>query len=501
MNSCTDNERIELQVENFGPIAEAKVDMRSLNVFVGPSNSGKSYLATLIYAFHQFISEFHSSKYYGSLIDGADLDNFLCKLDENNTVPDYFQSFADSAEISGTNVPKNVIEQLCVAFSETASSNFDLQLRRCFGVNKLSSLIRKKAKSAIVRIVKRQNDKSSATTLQRQLLHSCVGKLEIPLLGDNSVAISEKRANFYRKIFEMNKTGDLSSGVMGQIREYYLIDLLKQLLHAIAEPLVAEAFYLPSDRAGIMRLQLALVRSLIKDASKAGLDHIERTPVFSGVYADFLANLTEIEDNSEKIQDANIEISKAIESNVLKGSVWVKRSDLAKYPQFLYRPNGWEEDLPLINVSSMISELTPLVLYLRHVVLPGNVLIIEEPESHLHPEMQVELVRQLALIVKNRIRVIVTTHSELVLDELANIVKRSQIQPQKELPSNSKLNYSLNSDQVGVWRFEEGKNTEGSNVREIVLNDSDLYPSGFSDAATEVHNQWAVITDTIENNS
>ncbi len=500
MNSCSNNKRIELEVENFGPIAEAKFDMRSLNVFVGPSNSGKSYLATLIYTFHQFLSEFHSLKTYGSLIDGTNLDNFLSKLEENNAIADYFQSFAESTATSGTNVPKNVIEQLCVAFSEAASSNFDLQLKRCFGVNDLSSLIRKQTKSAVVRIVKRQNGKSSTTTLERQLLHSSVGKLELPLLGDNSVAISEKRVNLYKKLFRVNKTGKLPSEVMGQMRDIFPINLLRHLLHAIAEPFVAEAFYLPSDRAGIMRLQSALVRNLIKDASKAGLTHMEATPLFSGVYADFLVNLAGIEGGSEKLLEANIEISKAIESNILKGSVWVKRSELTNYPQFLYRPNDWENDLPLISASSMISELTPLVLYLRHVVLPGNVLIIEEPESHLHPEMQVELVRQLALIVKNRIRVIVTTHSELVLDELANIVKRSQLPPQKERPSNSKMQYSLNSDQVGVWRFEEGKNAEGSKVREIVLDDSDRYPSGFSNATTEIHNQWATITDTIESN-
>ena len=63
---------------------------------------------------------------------------------------------------------------------------------------------------------------------------------------------------------------------------------------------------------------------------------------------------------------------------------------------FSYQPQGWGEDLPLMNTSSMVSELAPVVLYLRHIVQPGDVLIIEEPESHLHPAMQVEFIRQLA---------------------------------------------------------------------------------------------------------
>ena len=43
---------LELNVEDFGPIVKAEIDLRPLTVFIGPSNSGKSYLAILIYALH-----------------------------------------------------------------------------------------------------------------------------------------------------------------------------------------------------------------------------------------------------------------------------------------------------------------------------------------------------------------------------------------------------------------------------------------------------------------
>ena len=70
-----------------------------------------------------------------------------------------------------------------------------------------------------------------------------------------------------------------------------------------------------------------------------------------------------------------------------------------------------------MHASSMVSELAPVVLYLRHLVQPGNVLIIEEPESHLHPAAQVEFTRQLAKLVQAGYRVIITTHSEWILEE------------------------------------------------------------------------------------
>ena len=49
-----ENGNLQLEVADFGPIAKAKVDLRPLTVFVGPSNTGKSYLAILIYALHRF---------------------------------------------------------------------------------------------------------------------------------------------------------------------------------------------------------------------------------------------------------------------------------------------------------------------------------------------------------------------------------------------------------------------------------------------------------------
>ena len=43
-------------MKDFGPISKAKIDLRPLTVFVGPSNTGKSYLAILIYALHRYFS-------------------------------------------------------------------------------------------------------------------------------------------------------------------------------------------------------------------------------------------------------------------------------------------------------------------------------------------------------------------------------------------------------------------------------------------------------------
>ncbi|MCY4543222.1 MAG: hypothetical protein OXB95_12665 [Rhodobacteraceae bacterium] len=55
------------------------------------------------------------------------------------------------------------------------------------------------------------------------------------------------------------------------------------------------------------------------------------------------------------------------------------------YLHFTFKPYGWKDSPSLKNASSMASELARLALYLRHIVGLGNVLVVEEPESHLHP--------------------------------------------------------------------------------------------------------------------
>ena len=41
---------VHIAVENFGPIEKVEIDLGPLTVFVGESNTGKTYLAVLIYA-------------------------------------------------------------------------------------------------------------------------------------------------------------------------------------------------------------------------------------------------------------------------------------------------------------------------------------------------------------------------------------------------------------------------------------------------------------------
>ena len=61
MDITSPHRHLEMSVANFGPIAEGRIELRPMTVLVGPSNTGKSYLATLIYALHGFFNDYVKS--------------------------------------------------------------------------------------------------------------------------------------------------------------------------------------------------------------------------------------------------------------------------------------------------------------------------------------------------------------------------------------------------------------------------------------------------------
>ena len=279
--------------------------------------------------------------------------------------------------------------------------------------------------------------------------------------------------------------------------EHLITEFFGLVLFNVVGPLNNAAHYLPADRTGIMHAHRLVVASLIQRAPHAGLRRDTPLPVLSGVIADFLENLIEISDFTTRERSNKGNLATNLEQQILKGQIHSQNS-VTGYPMFSYQPQGWQEDVPLMNTSSMVSELAPVVLYLRHFVEPGDVLIIEEPESHLHPKMQVEFIRQLAAVVHSGIRVMLTTHSEWVLDELTNLVRLSEL-PKTRRKGIAGADFALSRDQVGVWLFEPKQRPRGSVVKEIPCDvEFGGFRSGFDEVAMGTYNDYAEISNRIE---
>ena len=145
--------------------------------------------------------------------------------------------------------------------------------------------------------------------------------------------------------------------------------------------------------------------------------------------------------------------------NIMGGSYKSDKNDI----RFVSIKRGEERfDIPLHMASSSARGLSDLYFYLRHQVEPNQLLIIDEPESHLDTQNQIMLARMLSQFVRSGIKVLITTHSDYVLKEINNLIMlNSSFEGKEKLIK--KLKYksceSLDPESVRCYIAEDGQLT------------------------------------------
>lgn len=502
----SDGGNYRLGVRDFGSIESADVEFRPLTVFVGPSNTGKSYLATLSYALHRYF-ETEADPYrwgFRRLVTGhrtfgrgpdetaaselpAELASWTTDVTEDGDLPRLPGSIAETV--------RSEIER-----GDRVAGPLQAEIVRAFGTEGVAELVRRSGSgAATVEVAPSRPVEMGLLGYRMQVAGDQIG-----IVGNASetvdplAGVTPREANRWTHLLRREALRYQMLESDGQAEDRRRTLHLNRVFHHLTEvarqpvvaPLKRSAYYLPADRTGIMHSHKMVVAALVQSAARAGLRQTPDVPTLSGVLTDFLEELIGMGDRDPPRRGRRIggRVASRLEEAVLGGTVRVESSD-SNYPQFLYRPKGWSSDLALMRSSSMVSELAPLVLYLRHVVGRGDVLIIEEPESHLHPSMQVEVISWVARIVRAGVRVIVTTHSEWVLDGLANIVSASRVAEPASPTGDQEL--VLHSREVGAWRFLPATAARGVVVEEIEIDDEGMFPSGFDEVAVSLHNHWA----------
>ena len=491
------NASLELEAVDFGPIVHGALDLRPLTVFVGPSNTGKSYLAVLIYALHLFFSGgplFRRSR-LSRPVEGAGARPR--RVDIEATL-EWVEAFVGDGLGDGrTEIGAALALPTCVTEAIQAALGLEgermgVELGRCFGAD-ASELARKPGSGRARFQVRRLADREGLESAHSFDFLPEAGNLTARLADGVHLELGHReQLELEMLLRNPRRTGGSGGGVRQQELLYRRVvsELTNLALPQLVGPLHRPAHYLPADRTGVMHAHSVVVGALIDSAPMAGIRPPTRASMLSGVLADFLERLIQIDAMPRTHRWAGHGRADRLESAILGGAVQIERGATSGYPSFRYRPDGWRGSLSLMNASSMVSELAPVVLYLRHLVGPGELLIVEEPESHLHPSMQVEFTRQLAALVMDGVQVLLTTHSEWVLEELSNIVLAADVpmSQRKSLPGGD---VALGAHEVGVWTFRQKARPKGTVVEEVRLAESgDVYSAGFDEVSTETHNKW-----------
>ena len=128
-----------------------------------------------------------------------------------------------------------------------------------------------------------------------------------------------------------------------------------------------------------------------------------------------------------------------------------------------------------------------LLIYLKYLVKPKDLLIIEEPEAHLHPKNQVILAEILAELVKKGVYVLITTHSDYILDKINNIILRH---------IKEKDESCLPPEEVGVYLFSLDEHLNARVSRIPITKEYGISQEEFSKVAYELYEERESLIDS-----
>ena len=401
-----------LHVEGLGKIEKADIRIAPLMLFVGDNNSGKSYLMSLL---------------WGILTLGKEI--FPVKESEAKSY------------------------KLCEQWI-TENQNRDIELTKSdekMFVRWFNDLLESKKKALVESIFNHSME---------------IGKIQITDYHRNEPLEIHWKENADRYSFKKN-TITLTT------RETYTKDdYLKMLIYicwnllmeGIAAPVFApaargrrlgEPIYFPASRTGFMLTYPRLIETTV--------DHSFRNPTVKLIeeqaaesylslpHTDFLQLILQF-DSSKSSKKENRLVT-FIEEHLLNGNISATKK--IKMPIIHYTPNANKRSLPLYVSSSTVSEISPLVLLLISNI-NYNVIIIEEPEGHLHPEFQWLIARVLIKLVNSGKQVWITTHSDTVLQHINNMIKLQGNPNKAELAKQYEYDQDdlITSGDIAMYQFD-----------------------------------------------
>ena len=377
------DKRWTLHVENLSKIKSADVTIAPLMCFVGDNNSGKSYLMSML---------------WGILTVGKEI--FPKK-------PSDAKTYKRCEEWLKTYI--NVEKEL---------SDEDIEIYLAW----FNELLNLKKKSLVRKIFNYDIDidKIKITNYKR--------KKSIKIIWEEY----SSRYSVTKNYIKFPKIEEPSREELLKMNAYICWNLL---MEGIAEPLytpivkgrrMGEPIYLPASRTGFMLTYAQLIENSLQITFSPELH--ENTSTLTLPYVDFLQLITKFETN-KKISKKYSDIVEFIEKNMTKGNLLVKKEML---PVIKYLPEGSDTEIPLYVASSIVSEISPLLLVLKSGI-NFKAMIIEEPEAHLHPELQQKMARVIIKMMNCGVPVWVTTHSDTILQHINNMLKLNNHKRSEEL--------------------------------------------------------------------
>jgi predicted ATPase len=475
-----------ITIKNFGPIKEGKIELKSLTILIGANNSGKSYAATLIYALNKAISSTAFYPNFGDFIIPNHRKNPISEI-IIKTISNYFNGLnapvtentfefkIDSDEINKArtqelkNIEKRVNDLISREFGANigdlkndGKNNFQIRvetMHHSFSIENTGNKIKLTdldpwKKSIVVKLhstTKGDDHEEIRPTKPftfSESLDSIKFNLELPF---DIIFSNEKHVR--NRVFD---------SFMYKILEVTIFQILGNTTRKPLDNETEEFYYLPAARSGILQGHTALAAAWIRlIPSTAGVSDmkIER---FSGVVADFLSNIIDFGRKKKPLFD----VAENFEKEIINGHIVLTFQHDTSNQVIEYEFKNMR--IPINRSSSTVSELSPIFLFLKYTLNKGDTIIIEEPEAHLHVANQRVLARLIVSMIRNGLKVLITSHSETLLEEINNLIILKSLPDKVKKEENIGTELYLDTNELSVLNFVY--NSNGTSITPLLID-------------------------------
>lgn len=217
-----------------------------------------------------------------------------------------------------------------------------------------------------------------------------------------------------------------------------------------------------------------------------------------GMYEIFLEDL----DFIQKARFDN-EIDNLDKINSFLNSIFGGELTLTDKGVYMYSFNN--KSIPLVSAASSIKELTPLFFLLKSIRTDEIHLLFEEPESHLHPSMQVKVADLLAYMVGQGAYLQVTTHSDYMLSEWNNLLRLYFIRQKSEVhfqqaiaETGTQPDAVLNPEKVGAYYFKEREDGSVELVKSEINENQQIQFDSFKNVVNKLNENRFLLKEMLE---
>lgn len=409
---------MRLKVRNFGPIRKADVNFGQLTIIIGKNNTGKSYLAQLHYTILDCSRRAINETFIQYPISYG-IDEDFAIYESSGTAREQLGDLArriKTEKLTDSSVTSNIIELALKDMAQRIQSNLKISLESSFGV-RIGNLINIGTKTAKIKWDLLEHVLAVAEFTKKGSF-----KVNLRLSRDERKRIEDfvKGSKFLEYLMKARKRR------LTYLTRLY-VDIRRNLFRPKETRLswLPRGYYIPAGRGGLLESYETVVRGLVSLSPSAPISGLSMPPL-PGMASQFYSVLLRLQG---KRGPMSAKLNEVFEE-ILQGEVHLRKVKGQPKSRVVYsfRQGDYVDSTDVIHAASMIKELAPVYLIVRELIKSGDFLIIEEPESHLHPGAQMRFARIIGMLVQSGVRVLITTHSDLLLREIGHFVAESLIQ-------------------------------------------------------------------------